>query len=290
MADCLSRDGGEDIAAAPAMTFKKSDYKKKKKKAQKKEQGGENQEQKMDENEKEKKYEKKKAPEIEEEKKKETTDPKTQKEENEERKTELKNDTEDNGKGTEQGKEDDGKAKEEDTKRQAQSLLESIKNTWEQKTREQATDKKDIKKEEKEAKGVADEPIISNKEWIQELTIDEEWRRYMKYRREEAPADKLTEKQAREFRRLDGFLTLQDGLLVAKTKHKLQEVLAVVVPWKFRQRILHEYHNTPESGHRADRPMTDRIRQKYYWPGLGKDVQTYCRKCLDCKIAKIKAR
>src|SRR6185437_13673334 len=66
VADCLSRDGGEDIAAAPAMTFKKSDDKKKKKKAQKKEQGGENQEQKMDEKEKEKKYEKKKAPEIEE--------------------------------------------------------------------------------------------------------------------------------------------------------------------------------------------------------------------------------
>ena len=102
VADCLSRDGGDDIAAAPAMTFKKSDYKKKK--AQKKEQGGEDQEQRMDEKEKEKKYEKKKAQEIEEEKKKETTAPKTQKEEHEERKTVLKNDTEEKGKGKELGK------------------------------------------------------------------------------------------------------------------------------------------------------------------------------------------
>lgn len=106
------------------------------------------------------------------------------------------------------------------------------------------------------------EPIISNSEWAPELKNAEEWRGYIRYKEYPDIAKRLIEPQRREYQRLDNFLSLPNALLVATTKHSRQETKVLVMPWKFRQRILHQYHDAPESGRPSDKAIIERIRQR----------------------------
>ena len=84
-------------------------------------------------------------------------------------------------------------------------------------------------------------------------------------------------------------MSLQYGLLVAKTRHKGADTFVTVVPWKMREKILHQFHRDPEAVHRSHKPMIERIRGKYYWPGLSRDVRIYCERCLECRVSKLKS-
>nr|XP_041632503.1 uncharacterized protein LOC121502828 [Drosophila kikkawai] len=52
------------------------------------------------------------------------------------------------------------------------------------------------------------------------------------------------------------------------------------VPWKLcvakehRQRVLAECHDQPTAGHLGIRKTTARIAQRYYWPGLFRDISS----------------
>ena len=54
-----------------------------------------------------------------------------------------------------------------------------------------------------------------------------------------------------------------------------------VLPQKFRTEILMEYHDGALGGHLSTRKTIGRIRKKYYWPGMEKDVKQWC---FDCRI------
>ena len=48
--------------------------------------------------------------------------------------------------------------------------------------------------------------------------------------------------------------------------------------------ILHAYHDHVLSGgHLAFRPTYDKIRQKYWWPTVSRDVREWCEKCQACQ-------
>lgn len=63
-------------------------------------------------------------------------------------------------------------------------------------------------------------------------------------------------------------------------------------PWKRVARsnevpnILQENHETPQSGHLGRDSTYDRIRQKYYWPGMSRDVKSYVEDCEVCMKVK----
>jgi len=67
------------------------------------------------------------------------------------------------------------------------------------------------------------------------------------------------------------------------------------VPWKLcvaaehRAPILHECHDAPTAGHLGVR-KTIRISQKYYWPGMFRDVRRYVRQCITCQKYKSEQR
>ena len=42
-------------------------------------------------------------------------------------------------------------------------------------------------------------------------------------------------------------------------------------------------HDVPMAGHLGITKMKDRILQRYYWPGIFKDVVNYCRGCEVCQ-------
>lgn len=48
--------------------------------------------------------------------------------------------------------------------------------------------------------------------------------------------------------------------------------------------VLHAYHDHALSGgHLAFRPTYDKIRQKYWWPTMNRDVHKWCQECRACQ-------
>ena len=56
---------------------------------------------------------------------------------------------------------------------------------------------------------------------------------------------------------------------------------------KDRQQILYEYHLAPLGGHQGIQRTAQRIKQKYKWKGMDKDIEEYIQKCTWCQKNKI---
>jgi hypothetical protein len=60
----------------------------------------------------------------------------------------------------------------------------------------------------------------------------------------------------------------------------------LVVPQSIREEILQFLHNHPSAGHLGHRRTLKRVRQRFYWPGLSRDVEEWCRRCSQCASRK----
>ncbi|UYV63976.1 hypothetical protein LAZ67_2006231, partial [Cordylochernes scorpioides] len=60
----------------------------------------------------------------------------------------------------------------------------------------------------------------------------------------------------------------------------------LVVPRHLRPEILRNLHDYPTSGHLGFTKTYDRIRKKFYWPGMYRNVRKYVAHCPDCQRRK----
>lgn len=60
----------------------------------------------------------------------------------------------------------------------------------------------------------------------------------------------------------------------------------LVVPESMRLEILDKLHNAPTSSHGGIRKTLFKIKSKYYWPGMAKEIRNYIRKCEVCQLCK----
>lgn len=59
------------------------------------------------------------------------------------------------------------------------------------------------------------------------------------------------------------------------------------VPEEERMTVLKENHDSETAGHLGIRKTIKRIQERYYWPGMGKDIKRYVQRCLSCQAYKI---
>lgn len=59
-----------------------------------------------------------------------------------------------------------------------------------------------------------------------------------------------------------------------------------MVPKHLRRDVLTTYHDAPTAGHLGFAKTYDRIRRKYYWPGLYGSIRRYVSHCRDCQRRK----
>ncbi|CAM4665883.1 unnamed protein product [Lepidochelys olivacea] len=57
----------------------------------------------------------------------------------------------------------------------------------------------------------------------------------------------------------------------------------LVVPQKYRRRLLYLAHDIPLAGHQGIRRTRQRLLQNFYWPGVFTTVRQYCRSCDPCQ-------
>ena len=64
-----------------------------------------------------------------------------------------------------------------------------------------------------------------------------------------------------------------------------EETEQLVVPFRCRKELLKLAHTTPFAGHLGKTKTTQRLLQRFYWPGIFRDVADYCRSCSICQKA-----
>ncbi|XP_078232523.1 cytohesin-interacting protein isoform X1 [Pogona vitticeps] len=57
----------------------------------------------------------------------------------------------------------------------------------------------------------------------------------------------------------------------------------LVVPSKWRPKVMELAHDIPLAGHLAEEKMRARIEQRFWWPELRKEVKEYCATCPQCQ-------
>ena len=57
----------------------------------------------------------------------------------------------------------------------------------------------------------------------------------------------------------------------------------LVLPQRCRETVLVMAHSVPMSGHLGKNKTAERLRRRFYWPTLFKDVAEYCRACEECQ-------
>ncbi|GBG89027.1 hypothetical protein CBR_g48636 [Chara braunii] len=77
---------------------------------------------------------------------------------------------------------------------------------------------------------------------------------------------------------------IQEGYLLVHMRGK--DLLCVPSDPHLRTRLLGEFHDAPATGHFGVNRTIDRLRQRFWWPGLLGDVTRYCESCEVCRRCK----
>ena len=77
---------------------------------------------------------------------------------------------------------------------------------------------------------------------------------------------------------------LENDLLYRVDQKNGQVVEQLVVPKSYRQKVMDLAHSHVLGGHLAYEKTKDRVLQRFYWPGVHKEVKEYCDSCPVCQL------
>lgn len=86
-------------------------------------------------------------------------------------------------------------------------------------------------------------------------------------------------------RKMKNYKVLNNVLYKINTRTDGNEML-LVVPKDMRYEIMHLNHDDPLSGHLGRAKTYGKIRDRYYWDNMQKDVESYVKGCADCQARK----
>lgn len=79
---------------------------------------------------------------------------------------------------------------------------------------------------------------------------------------------------------------LVDGILCRKNFDPAGKSWLPVIPKHLRADILMHFHDAPTAGHLGFAKTYDRIRKRFYWPGMYRNVVRYVMHCRECQRRK----
>ena len=72
--------------------------------------------------------------------------------------------------------------------------------------------------------------------------------------------------------------------LLTETETGLRSL--IIVPRIQRSAIITDYHSGPGGGHFAFEKTNEKLKNRFYWPGMKRDIQIYCAQCSRCAARK----
>ena len=149
----------------------------------------------------------------------------------------------------------------------------------------------------KERVGDDNQKVESPKPGPQESTLDPCCvgpETVVKWQQEDPTLEKARELASRDSPAKDEngervFFYYKDGMLYRSWSPKgdnagdLRQCTQLVLPQQARTTVLNLAHDVPTAGHLGITKTKDRVLQRYYWPGVFKDIAEYCRTCETCQ-------
>ena len=79
-------------------------------------------------------------------------------------------------------------------------------------------------------------------------------------------------------------LQLLDGILCPKFETEDNEVvLQQIVTQSMTHEVLSACHSSPTAGHLGVTKTSEKIKQRFYWPGLQEDTKLFVSRCPECQ-------
>lgn len=79
---------------------------------------------------------------------------------------------------------------------------------------------------------------------------------------------------------------IENGVLYKKNYNPIGNRWLIVLPASLKMEVLFKLHDDPISGHFGIYRTWDRVRNRFFWPGMHKDVVSYVNSCIDCQRRK----
>ena len=92
--------------------------------------------------------------------------------------------------------------------------------------------------------------------------------------------------EVRRLHQLWNRLLVEEGVLKRKYDNIGSETTQLVTPVGLRKEIMHELHSGALEGHLGEDKTVSKIRERFYWPGIQRDVAQYIRTCPVCATRK----
>ena len=71
-------------------------------------------------------------------------------------------------------------------------------------------------------------------------------------------------------------------------KRRAQTLVSqVVIPASLRHELLTACHDDPTAGHLSTLKTYEKVRMRYFWNGMFKDIEHWCHSCIDCAMKKV---
>ena len=77
---------------------------------------------------------------------------------------------------------------------------------------------------------------------------------------------------------------LMDGILLRKPKNQLDNPRRVVDLKRRQYELLQEIHDSSWAGHRGAWPTYLKLKERYYWKNMSRDIEEYVRICEKCQM------
>ncbi|KAK6181452.1 hypothetical protein SNE40_009298 [Patella caerulea] len=87
-------------------------------------------------------------------------------------------------------------------------------------------------------------------------------------------------------------LTLENNIFLYKKWVGDNDVVTwlIVLPWSLRVVVLDQLHDSPTGGHLGALKTLEKVRSRYYWYEMKKDIEYYCHICDICARNKVFGR
>ena len=95
-------------------------------------------------------------------------------------------------------------------------------------------------------------------------------------------ADLLANSQDSKFMKIKENFVIKAGIVF----HQANRHLSILAPAAIRPQIIKAAHDSAVGGHMGIFKTSERILERYFWPGIHKDVEAHITKCDPCRKAK----
>ena len=109
--------------------------------------------------------------------------------------------------------------------------------------------------------------------------LDDDLRDIMKYLQGTETKNKVLKNHLDHFGKM---YVIRDGVL----KYYNGDTEVFVIPKQIRAALLYQYHDGILGGHLSTRKTLSRIKRKYYWPKMKKEVKEWSKDCKTCLTRK----